>query len=193
MTSLAIIPQPADAEPDSTPGGNMRLVHGVSSGSAPTASVTDAVRESGNSASAPIRPLQQQVPISADMEHLVSQFDSEKVVLIPAGVTFTGDIETKGLASLVISGTVIGMVDAGSASVIVQETGSVVGTIKADDTIAIAGTVKAGEGAMAVITGGLWILAEKGCVRGDVAYARHRAYEGAVFRGQAIPFAEYKA
>lgn len=128
----------------------------------------------------------------ADVEYLVRQLDVEKVLLVPAGVTIKGDIDTNGLASLLISGTVHGNVKAGAGSVIVREGGVVHGSIHSDDCVVIAGQVTGADGA-AIVTSGLWILAETAVVRGDVAYARHRAYEGGVFSGRAIPFSEYKA
>ncbi len=138
---------------------------------------------------ASLKPLS---PDVADLEHWTSQLDAEKVVLIPAGVTIGGDIITHGVASLVISGTVNGIVDAGSAMVVVRETGVVNGCVKSEDSVVIAGSVTCADPeGMAIVTSGLWILAETARVRGDVAYARHRAYEGSVFSGRAVPFSEY--
>jgi cytoskeletal protein CcmA (bactofilin family) len=201
-SSLAIINDEHSgrtATPATSPG-SIRLVQGTesraehSNDAAPGTPQVAAV--SPDNASAKIAPVQslnpEQVSV-ADLEHYITQLDLEKVLLVPSGVTINGDIVTNGLASVVISGAVNGSVDAGSAAVIIREGGLVNGSIKADDSIVIAGTVTAANPqAVAIATGGLWILSETGCVRGDVAYGRHRAYEGAIFSGRAIPFAEFK-
>lgn len=130
-------------------------------------------------------------PVS-DVERLAGELDLEKVLFVPVGVTISGDIDTNGLASLVISGTVKGSVRAGAGAVIVRQSGVVLGSIHSDESVVIAGHVTNPDG-LAIVTSGLWILAETAQVRGDVAYARQRAYEGSVFSGRAIPFSEYKA
>lgn len=176
-----------DASPDTNSG------HDLDSGT--NSSVKGDVPGS-QSVAAPeqVKMLKPQLPPVSDIEHYAAQIDVNKVLLIPAGVTIEGDISTKGLASLVISGIVNGCVDAGAGSVIVRESGEVNGMVKSDDSVIVAGAINnPAAGGLAIATAGLWILTETGRVRGDVAYARHRAYEGAVFSGRAIPFSEYKA
>ncbi len=185
-------------------GSGIRLVSGneASAESTPASSVVtpkstgadrDATDHVHAASPAPVQMLRPQAAPVSDIEHFAAQIDVEKVLLIPAGVSIDGDISTKGLASLVISGVVNGNVDAGAGAVIVRESGAVNGLVKSDDSVIVAGSITNdhAEG-LAIATGGLWILTETGRVRGDVAYARHRAYEGAMFSGRAIPFSEYK-
>ncbi len=116
----------------------------------------------------------------------------DETVLIPAGVTIKGDITTDGRASVIIGGRVEGTVDAGKCTVVVKDGAEVVGTIRAESSIIIAGNVTASTADdMAVITSGLWILAETGKVRGTTAYGRFRTYEGGTFNGRAIPYSEW--
>lgn len=138
---------------------------------------------------ASLKPLS---PDVADLEHWTSQLDAEKVAIIPAGVTINCDLITDGVASIIIGGTVHGIVDAGTAMVIVRESGVVNGCVKSEESVVIAGSVTSADPkGMAIVTSGLWVLADTARVRGDVAYARHRAYEGSVFSGRAVPFSEY--
>ena len=134
------------------------------------------------------------LPVSvADIEHFTSQIEIDKVVLVPVGVTIKGDITTDGQASIVVCGRVEGNIDAGDRSVLVKSGGEVLGTIKAADAVVVAGTVTAAsDETPAVVTAGLWILAETAKVKGTVAYGRHRAYEGGSFTGRAVPFADFK-
>ena len=130
----------------------------------------------------------------ADVEHIIRTIDADNVVLIPAGVTIKCDIVTNGVASVVIAGRVEGNVDAGANPVIIKQSGEVIGTVRSQDSVVVAGKITApGNDGEAVLTSGLWILAETGHVKGTVAYGRHRAYEGGVFSGRAIPYTEYEA
>ena len=162
----------------------LRAIHGSATRNDSASKPHDAVKAQ------PVIPSPVTAPV-ADVEHFARQLDAEKVLLVPPGVTINGNIDTNGLASLIISGTVNGNVTAGSGTVIVRESGVVVGTINSDDCVVVAGKVT-GDKAPAIVTKGLWMLAETGQVRGDVAYSRHRAYEGGLFSGRAIPFSEYE-
>jgi cytoskeletal protein CcmA (bactofilin family) len=139
-------------------------------------------------ASHPVLPSPVTAP-AADIEYFTRHLDVKKLMLIPHGVTINGSIDTNGLASIIISGTVNGNVTAGSGAVIVRKSGVVFGTIKADDCVVVVGQVT-GNKAPAIVTKGLWMLAETGQVHGDVAYSRYRAYDGGLFSGRAIPFSE---
>jgi cytoskeletal protein CcmA (bactofilin family) len=129
---------------------------------------------------------------SGEVDHFTRNIPLDEVVLIPAGATLKGNISTDGRASVIIAGRVEGIVDAGKCSVIIKEGAEVVGTIKADNSIVVAGSVTStGDEDMAIVTGGLWILAETAKVKGGVAYGRFKTYEGGTFSGRAIPHSEY--
>lgn len=142
----------------------------------------------GDANDASVQPVA--APVNAEIEQFIKGIDADKVLLIPAGVRIKSDLVSNGNA-VVISGTVEGRINAGSAPVIVKEGGEVVGAIESDDYVVVAGTVTSVEkDGDAVVTKGLLILAATGTIKGTVAYGRQRAYEGGVLSGRAVPFAE---
>lgn len=128
----------------------------------------------------------------SDVENFMQNLDSAKVLLIPVGVTISCDLVTNGNAA-VIAGHVIGNIDAGAGPIIIKDGGEVQGTVTSEEYVVVAGKVTSSTtDGNAVVTPGLWVLAETGHVKGTVAYGRHRAYEGGVFNGRAIPFNEFQ-
>lgn len=137
---------------------------------------------------------QAQRPLSGagDIDQFIRNMSLDEVVLIPAGAIIKGEISTDGRLSVIIAGRVEGTVDAGKCTVIVKDGAEVIGTIRSENIIVVAGTVTASAAEeMAIITSGLWVLAETGKVNGSCAYGRFKAYEGGTFAGRAIPHSDY--
>lgn len=128
----------------------------------------------------------------ADVERFMQALDVDRLLVIPAGVSIKCDFSTNGMAAVVIAGSVEGNIDAGACPVIIKQGGQVVGTVSSEDYVLVAGSVSSAKNdGNAILTKGLWVLAETGSVIGTVAYGRQRAYEGGVLNGRAVPFTEH--
>lgn len=130
---------------------------------------------------------------NSGIDEFMQMLDADNLLMIPKGVQIKSDLFTNNLSAVVIAGRVEGDIDAGDWPVIVKAGGEVLGRIKSTSYVVIAGKVVAPtDESPAVLTQGLWVLAQAGYVKGTVAYGRQRAYEGGVFNGRAIPYAEFK-
>ncbi len=129
---------------------------------------------------------------TSDFEQFAKDLDPAKLLIIPVGVSIKGVLTTGGDHAVVVAGHFEGDIDAGQHPVIIKKGASVLGCVRSEDCVVVAGslTSKEKEGE-AIVTSGLWVIADTGNVKGDVAYGRQRAYEGGVFSGRARPFSEY--
>lgn len=123
-----------------------------------------------------------------EVESLVRQLDPSKAVVIPAGVTFEGNIKTEGRAAVVVNGTVNGAITAGEMPVYIANGAAVTGVISSRAEVVVAGHV-AGSGESCIKTSGRLMVGSTGRIDGDVMFGSLRVYDG-IIAGRIMPFAE---
>ena len=77
----------------------------------------------------------------ADYSSLVRNFDVTRTFFVPAGMSLKADVDTEGIAAVVVYGHVAGSVRAGAQPVFVMPDARVDGQVSSEGEVVVAGAV----------------------------------------------------